>query len=102
MNQKQAYQTIIGKLGPMQFSGTRANDARELASKLARLAKQSLSGFNPEFNRTIRFKAGGSLTPQMLEEAAKNRLMRISFHDELASDGCIYFVVKFEPIPQRA
>lgn len=102
MNQRQAYQTIIGKLGPMQFSGQRANDAREFATKLARLAKQSLSGISPEFNRTIRFKAGGSLTPQMLERAAETRNMRVSFHDELAKDGCIYFVAKFEPIPQRA
>lgn len=102
MNQKQAYQTIVGKLGPMRFSGQRADYAREFASKLARLAKQSLSGFNPEFNRTIRFKAGGSLTPQMLERAAGTRNMVVSFHDELAENGCIYFVCRFEPIPQRA
>jgi hypothetical protein len=101
MLQKEVYQTLVGKLGPMRFSGHKANDAREFATKLARRAKQSLSGLQPSFNQTVRFKAGGALTPQMLERAASVRSMRISFHDELAKDGCIYFVVKFEPIPQR-
>jgi hypothetical protein len=86
----------------MQHSGPRANDAREFARKLARLAKQSVNGFQPIFNQTVRFKAGGYLTPRMLEEAAKNVRMQTSFHDEYGKDGCIWFVVRFEPIPQKA
>ena len=101
MLQYEAYQTLISKLGPMQQSGTRANDAREFARKLAKLAKQSVNGFQPAYNRTVRFKAGGYLTPRMLENAAKDVRMRVSFHDEYGTDGCIWFVVRFEPIPQR-